>query len=67
MDDASLPRRLDDPGSQMSERSYREAVGYCREVDTFQDSDDDGVGDFRGLISRAGLPAVVTEPAPQAS
>jgi hypothetical protein len=51
----------------MSERSYREAVGYRREVDTFQDCDDDGVGDLRGLISRAGLPAGVTEPAPHAS
>jgi maltose alpha-D-glucosyltransferase/alpha-amylase len=36
----------------MSERWYKEAVVYCLEVDTFQDSDDDGIGDLRGLISR---------------
>ena len=36
----------------MSERWYKEAVIYCVEVDTFQDSDGDGCGDLRGLISR---------------
>jgi maltose alpha-D-glucosyltransferase / alpha-amylase len=33
---------------------YREAVVYCLDVDTFQDSDGDGVGDLRGLITRLG-------------
>ena len=36
----------------MSERWYKEAVIYCVEVDTFHDSDGDGFGDLRGLISR---------------
>ena len=36
----------------MSERWYKEAVIYCLEVETFQDSDGDGYGDLRGLISR---------------
>jgi maltose alpha-D-glucosyltransferase / alpha-amylase len=36
----------------MTERWYREAVVYCLEVDAFQDSDDDGCGDLRGLIGR---------------
>jgi maltose alpha-D-glucosyltransferase/alpha-amylase len=36
----------------MSERWYKEAVIYSLEVETFQDSDGDGYGDLRGLISR---------------
>ena len=36
----------------MSERWYKEAVIYCVDVETFQDSDGDGCGDLRGLISR---------------
>ncbi len=36
----------------MSERWYKEAVIYCLEVESFQDSDGDGYGDLRGLISR---------------
>jgi maltose alpha-D-glucosyltransferase / alpha-amylase len=36
----------------MSERWYKEAVIYCVEVETYQDSDGDGYGDLRGLISR---------------
>lgn len=36
----------------MSEHWYDEAVIYCVDVDLFADSDDDGVGDFRGLIGR---------------
>ena len=36
----------------MGDRWYSEAVIYCLDVDTFQDSDGDGVGDFRGLIGR---------------
>ncbi|WP_062012721.1 alpha-amylase family protein [Aureimonas sp. AU4] len=31
---------------------YKNAVIYCVDVETFQDSDGDGIGDFRGLISR---------------
>ena len=36
----------------MPERWYKEAVIYCVDVDTFQDSNGDGYGDLRGLISR---------------
>ncbi len=36
----------------MPERWYKEAVVYCLDVETFQDSNDDGVGDLQGLISR---------------
>lgn len=36
----------------MSERWYKEAVIYCIEVDSFQDSNGDGCGDLRGLTSR---------------
>jgi maltose alpha-D-glucosyltransferase/alpha-amylase len=36
----------------VSERWYKEAVIYCVEVDTFHDSDGDGHGDLRGLVSR---------------
>lgn len=36
----------------MDERWYKRAVLYSLEVDAFQDSNGDGVGDFRGLISR---------------
>jgi maltose alpha-D-glucosyltransferase/alpha-amylase len=36
----------------MGERWYTEAVIYCLDVETFQDSNGDGVGDFRGLIGR---------------
>jgi maltose alpha-D-glucosyltransferase / alpha-amylase len=31
---------------------YKEAVIYCVDVDLFADSDNDGIGDFRGLIGR---------------
>ncbi len=31
---------------------YKNAVIYCLDVETFQDSNGDGIGDFRGLISR---------------
>ena len=33
-------------------RWYEKAIIYCLDVDTFQDADGDGVGDFRGLIRR---------------
>ncbi|MFC4109193.1 alpha-amylase family protein [Micromonospora zhanjiangensis] len=36
----------------MSDRWYSEAVIYCLDIDTFADSDGDGVGDIQGLISR---------------
>ena len=36
----------------MSARWYQEAIIYCVEVASFQDSDGDGRGDLRGLISR---------------
>lgn len=36
----------------MPERWYKEAVVYCLDVETFQDSDGDGVGDLQGLIAR---------------
>jgi len=36
----------------MPDRWYREAVIYCLDVETFQDSNGDGVGDLKGLISR---------------
>jgi len=36
----------------VTRRWYQEAVVYCLEVASFQDSDGDGVGDLRGLISR---------------
>jgi hypothetical protein len=31
---------------------YKNAVIYCLDVETFMDSDGDGVGDFRGLADR---------------
>jgi maltose alpha-D-glucosyltransferase/alpha-amylase len=36
----------------MDERWYKRAVIYSVEVDAFQDSNGDGIGDLRGLISR---------------
>jgi len=36
----------------LAERWYRQAVLYCLDVETFQDSNGDGVGDLQGLISR---------------
>ncbi len=36
----------------MQERWYKQAIIYCLDVETFQDSDGDGVGDLRGLTSR---------------
>lgn len=36
----------------MANRWYQEAVIYCLEVASFQDSNGDGIGDLRGLISR---------------
>jgi len=36
----------------MNDRWYRQAVIYCLDLDTYADSDGDGVGDIRGLIGR---------------
>ena len=36
----------------MHERWYKQAIIYCLDVDTFQDSNGDGVGDLPGLTSR---------------
>ena len=36
----------------MPERWYKQAVVYCLDVETFQDSNGDGVGDLAGLTSR---------------
>jgi len=36
----------------VGEHWYDEAVIYCLDVETYADSDSDGVGDFRGLIGR---------------
>ena len=36
----------------MPERWYKEAVIYCLDVETFQDSNGDGIGDLAGLTSR---------------
>ncbi|HYN92283.1 MAG TPA: alpha-amylase family protein [Pilimelia sp.] len=36
----------------MAERWYSEAVVYCLDIDTYADSDGDGVGDVQGLIGR---------------
>src|SRR3954463_14272736 len=36
----------------MNDRWYEKAVVYCLDIDTFADSNGDGVGDIRGLIAR---------------
>jgi maltose alpha-D-glucosyltransferase/alpha-amylase len=36
----------------VNERWYEQAVVYCLEVESFADSNGDGVGDFQGLIGR---------------
>jgi len=36
----------------MHERWYKQAVVYCLDVETFQDSNGDGIGDLAGLTSR---------------
>jgi maltose alpha-D-glucosyltransferase/alpha-amylase len=36
----------------MSDRWYQKAVVYCLDIDTYADSDGDGIGDIRGLIGR---------------
>ena len=36
----------------MDEHWYKRAIVYCLDVDTFQDSDGDGIGDLPGLTAR---------------
>jgi maltose alpha-D-glucosyltransferase/alpha-amylase len=36
----------------MSDRWYEKAVIYCADIDTFADSNGDGVGDLKGMIGR---------------
>jgi maltose alpha-D-glucosyltransferase/alpha-amylase len=36
----------------MNDRWYEKAVIYCLDIDTYADSDGDGIGDIRGLIGR---------------
>jgi maltose alpha-D-glucosyltransferase / alpha-amylase len=36
----------------VSERWYQEGIIYCLDVETFQDSNGDGIGDIQGLIGR---------------
>ena len=36
----------------LSDQWYKNAILYCLDVETFVDSDGDGVGDFKGLTSR---------------
>ena len=38
--------------NQTSDLWWKNAVIYCLDVETFQDSNDDGIGDFRGLTRR---------------
>ena len=45
-------RRRRGYGWRMPERWYRHGVIYCLDVDTFQDSNGDGIGDLPGLIGR---------------
>ncbi|MFN8074337.1 MAG: alpha-amylase family protein [Kineosporiaceae bacterium] len=42
------------PWDATAARWYRHAVVYCVDVDTFADSDGDGVGDLPGLTARLG-------------
>ena len=38
--------------TRTSDTWWKNAVFYCLDVETFQDSDGDGIGDFNGLIQR---------------
>jgi maltose alpha-D-glucosyltransferase/alpha-amylase len=38
--------------SRTSDVWWKNAIFYCLDVETFQDSDGDGIGDFRGLAQR---------------
>lgn len=39
-------------GMGLSDLWYENAIIYCLDVETFKDSNDDGVGDFRGLTGK---------------
>ena len=52
---ADSPRRISIHGAQLigpGDLWYKDAVIYAINVETFQDSDGDGIGDFPGLTSR---------------
>jgi hypothetical protein len=51
---ACRPHADEAAGSVMITRWYRTGVFYSADVGLFQDSNDDGVGDFRGLIAADG-------------
>ena len=38
--------------AQTSDLWWKNAVFYCLDVETFRDGDEDGNGDFKGLIDR---------------
>ena len=38
--------------SRSSDVWWKTAIFYCLDVETCQDSDDDGIGDFAGLAQR---------------
>jgi maltose alpha-D-glucosyltransferase/alpha-amylase len=40
------------PAPTMSDLWYKDAIIYCLDVETYQDSNGDGIGDFPGLTSR---------------
>jgi maltose alpha-D-glucosyltransferase/alpha-amylase len=50
--DSAGGEALAEGDATLSERWYRNAVIYSVDARTFQDSNDDGVGDLRGLMSR---------------
>jgi maltose alpha-D-glucosyltransferase/alpha-amylase len=41
-----------DDGAVIPDLWYKNAIIYCLAVDSFMDSDGDGIGDFRGLVRR---------------
>ena len=41
----------------MHERWYKRAIVYCLDVQTFQDSNGEGIGDLAGLTSRLDYPS----------
>ena len=52
---ANLPPNpvcLKDDGAVIPDLWYKNAIIYCLAVDSFMDSDGDGIGDFRGLVRR---------------
>jgi maltose alpha-D-glucosyltransferase/alpha-amylase len=47
-----FPEAVSGYSAAMPERWFRQGVIYCLDVDTYQDSDGDGIGDLPGLIDR---------------